>query len=34
LASEMSSIILILSVMNVGIIGVLQVILKYFSTDG
>ena len=34
LASEMNSIILILSVMNVGIIGVLQVVLKYFSTDG
>ena len=34
LASELNSIILILSVMNIGIIGVLQVILKYFSTDG
>jgi hypothetical protein len=34
LASEMNSIILIISVMNIGIIGILQVILKYFSTDG
>jgi hypothetical protein len=34
MASELASIILILSVINVGIIGVLQVILKYFSTDG
>ena len=31
LASEMNSIILILSI---GIIGILQIILKYFSTDG
>lgn len=34
LASEINSIILILSVMNIGIVGILQVILKYFSTDG
>ena len=34
LASEMNSIILILSIANVGIIGILQIILKYFSTDG
>jgi len=34
LASEMNSIIIILSVANIGIIGVLQIILKYFSTDG
>ena len=34
LASELNSIILILSVMNIGIIGVLQVVLKFFSTDG
>lgn len=34
LASELNSIVLILFVMNLGIIGVLQVILKYFSTDG
>ena len=34
LASELNSIILILSVMNVGIIGILQVALKFFSTDG
>jgi AAA+ ATPase superfamily predicted ATPase len=34
LASELNSIILILSVINIGIIGVLHVILKYFSTDG
>lgn len=34
LASELNSVILILSVMNIGIIGLLQVILKYFSTDG
>lgn len=34
LASELNSIILILSVMNVGIIGILQVVLKFFSTDG
>lgn len=34
LASEMNSIIIILSVANVGIIGILQIILKYFSTDG
>ena len=34
LVSEMSSLILILSVINLGIIGILQVILKYFSTNG
>ena len=34
LASEMNSIILILSIANIGIIGILQIILKYFSTDG
>lgn len=34
LASELNSIILILSVTNVAFIGMLQVILKYFSTDG
>jgi len=34
LASELNSIILILSVMNIGIIGILQVVLKFFSTDG
>ena len=34
LASEMNSLILILSVINIGIIGILQVILKYFSTNG
>lgn len=34
IASEMNSIILILSVANIGFIGILQVILKYFSTDG
>jgi len=34
MASELNSIILILSVMNVGIIGILQVVLKFFSTDG
>lgn len=34
LASELNSIILMLSVINIGIIGVLHVILKYFSTDG
>jgi hypothetical protein len=33
-ASEMNSIILILTVANIGIIGILQVILQYFSTDG
>ena len=34
MASELNSIILILSVANISIIGILQVILKYFSTDG
>ena len=34
LASELNSVILILSVTNVAFIGMLQVILKYFSTDG
>ena len=34
LASELSSIILILTAANIGIVGILQVILKYFSTDG
>ena len=34
LASEMSSIIWILSIINISLIGILQVILKYFSTDG
>ena len=34
LASEMSSIVWILSIINIGIVGILQVILKYFSTDG
>jgi len=34
LASEMSSIILILSIANFAFVGILQVILKYFSTDG
>jgi hypothetical protein len=34
LASELNSIILILTVANIGIIGILQVILQYFSTDG
>ena len=34
LASELNSIILILTVTNIGFIGILQVILKYFSTDG
>lgn len=34
LASEMSSIILILTVANIGFVGILQVILEYFSTDG
>ena len=34
LASELNSIILILTVANIGFIGILQVILKYFSTDG
>ncbi len=34
LAGEMNSLILILSVINIGIIGILQVILKYFSTNG
>jgi len=33
-ASELNSIILILSVTNFAFIGMLQVILKYFSTDG
>ena len=33
-ANELNSIILILSITNIGIIGILQVILKYFSTDG
>jgi hypothetical protein len=33
-ASNLNSIILILTVANMGIIGILQVILKYFSTDG
>lgn len=33
-ASELNSVILILTVANIGIIGILQVILKYFSTDG
>ena len=34
MASELNSLILILSITNIGIIGILQVILKYFSTDG
>lgn len=34
MASELNSIVLILSVMNIGIIGILQVVLKFFSTDG
>jgi len=34
IASEINSIILILSIANIGFIGILQVILKYFSTDG
>ena len=34
LASELNSIILILTVTNVAFIGMIQVILKYFSTDG
>ena len=34
LASELSSFILILIVLNIGITGLLQVILKFFSTDG
>jgi|TARA_B110000967_G_C18861707_1_gene550339 hypothetical protein len=34
LASELSSFILILTVLNIGITGLLQVILKFFSTDG
>jgi len=34
MAGELNSIILILSVANISIIGILQVILKYFSTDG
>jgi len=34
LASKMSSIIIILTVANIGIIGILQVILQFFSTDG
>lgn len=34
LASEMVSIILILSIANFTFVGILQVILKYFSTDG
>ena len=34
MASELNSIILILSIANISIIGILQVILKYFSTDG
>lgn len=34
LASELNSIILILTVANIGFIGILQVILQYFSTDG
>jgi len=34
LSSEISSIVWILSIINIGIVGILQVILKYFSTDG
>lgn len=34
LASELSSFILILTVLNIGITSLLQVILKFFSTDG
>lgn len=34
LASELNSIILILSITNIAFVGMLQVILKYFSTDG
>jgi hypothetical protein len=34
LASELNSIILILTAANIGFVGILQVILKYFSTDG
>lgn len=33
-ASELTSLILILTVMNLGFVGILQVILKFFSTDG
>ena len=33
-ASELNSFILILTVANFTFIGMLQVILKYFSTDG
>lgn len=33
-ASELTSIIFILSIVNIGFVGILQVILKYFSTDG
>ena len=33
-ASQLNSIVLILTVINIGIIGILQVILQYFSTDG
>jgi len=34
LATELSSLILILTVLNIGFTGILQVILKLFHTDG
>ena len=34
LASELSSFIWVLSIINISIVGILYVILKYFSTDG
>jgi len=34
MASELTSLILILTVVNIGFTGILQVILKFFSTDG
>jgi hypothetical protein len=34
LAGELSSFIWVLSIINISIVGILYVILKYFSTDG
>jgi hypothetical protein len=34
LAGELSSVVWVLSIINISIVGILYVILKYFSTDG
>ena len=34
ITSELTSLVLILTIINLGFTGILQVILKFFSTDG